>query len=705
MDKKYFDYETIKDYVNPHMLPSAISKNMFLLDLNENIIYLSKNISLFLIKNGEKQPTNVNIEQFLLLFTKDSRQKFLYNLEQIKNNEQSSTDSHFTMYFNGNEIDVLIVMITLKNGTSVLGLCHINYELIYKHEYEMENIIKELEHTQTINQLILEGSIYFIYQFDIQKGTMTVSPKVLDYVSLKSNTFSNVIETLLEFIFPEDRHTFIASFTPFLNGKSKFHFVECRIKTKNGDIMWLQCKGKGIHDLSGKPLMLAGSMIDITDKKLMEEQLHKSMYYDSLTNLKNRRCLTHDLKNRINDDKCTKGSIICIDIQNFKVFNNIFGRDFANLILKEFVHILKLYFGNSLGIYRLEGDEFVLHVKQAEQEEILDYLVPFQMSLKRSRVIEGHTIHIPVRFGVAIYPQNGNNTEELIKNASYALRTNYKDNDNTSIFFHSEYADMLKKRYNIENELRKDISDGMKNFRLVYQPIIKYIDNEPIWYGAEALLRYKNEKFPDLSQMELIDILELKDLILTVGRWVLKTAIKECSRWHKMGFYSHINVNISAKQISDAGLLGYIKECCDNVKLDYHWLVCEFTETCMITNFTLANRFCNKLINLGIGVALDDFGTGYCSYHYLKSLPVTHIKVDREYIKQIETEKTHQIILKCLYDLSKVLNLNICAEGVELESTAKLLNGMGVPLVQGFYFDKPLETDIFRKKIIDNIKC
>lgn len=701
---KYFEYESIKNEMDPLEFPSAISKNIFLLDLNKNTFLLSKHIASFLSKDNNPAPPILNMNNMLLYFENSSKERFLNDIDLIKDKNVQTIDSHFIVYSNGHAIDVLIVMILLKKRNAILGMCHVNYELMHKHENEMENIIKELEHTQIVNQLILEGSTFFIYQFDVIKGIMIVSPKVLDYVPLKSNSFSNVIETLLDFVLPEDRSIFISSFTPFLKGKSTMHFVECRIKTKNNEIMWLQCKGKGMHDSCGRPIMLAGSMMDITDKKRMEEQLTHYMYYDSLTKLKNRVCLTEQLNDRMSKDNGLTGSIVCIDIQNFRVFNDIFGRDFSDMVLKEFARLLNLYFANCLGIYRLEGDEFILHLNQTDKNAILDYLTPFQISLKRSRIVNGHTIHIPIRYGVAIYPEHGSNPEELIKNASCALRSNHTIEGEDSVFFHSEYAIASKKRYTIETLLRKDIVDGMKNFRLVYQPIIKYIDGKAIWYGAEALLRYNNPDFPDISQMELIETLELSGLIIMVGRWVLNTAIKECIRWHKMGFISHINVNLSSKQISDAGLVDFIKECCNNAGLAYNWLVCEITETCMIKNFVQANRFCEKLRKLGISVALDDFGTGYCSYHYLKSLPITHIKVDREYIKQLENDKTHQIILQCLYDLSKVLDLYLCAEGVELESTAKLLDKMGVPLVQGFYFDKPLEVEVFRKKIIKRSK-
>ena len=169
-----------------------------------------------------------------------------------------------------------------------------------------------------------------------------------------------------------------------------------------------------------------------------------------------------------------------------------------------------------------------------------------------------------------------------------------------------------------------------------------------------------------------------------------------------MGCPICVNVNISAQQVSDKGVVAFIQNCCQEAGLDPKWLVCELTETSLINNFEIAGQFCRELMSIGTGVALDDFGTGYSSLNYLKSLPITHLKVDRAYVQNLIREPYNQIILKCLYDLSKTLGLQICVEGIDTEETLNKVLEMEEPLMQGFYFDKPLEAETFRKDIINH---
>ncbi len=183
------------------------------------------------------------------------------------------------------------------------------------------------------------------------------------------------------------------------------------------------------------------------------------------------------------------------------------------------------------------------------------------------------------------------------------------------------------------------------------------------------------------------------------GRWIVKQAVKECGNWHKMGFPLYMNINISAQQVSDKDLISYIRKCCQEFELSPQWLVFELTETSLINNFEIADQFCRELRDMGAGVALDDFGTGYSSFTYLKRLTISQIKIDREYIQHISKDTYNQIFLKCLCDLGSSLGINLCAEGVETEETYQKMLEMGITLMQGFYFDRPLESEEFQKHI------
>lgn len=698
MKNDFFHIKDLNEQLQIRNVPDELFSETFLLNYEENRILLSRDMAEVFRNPGQPLKGNISLDELLNSFTTASRSVFLHDLALLKEKQKAKTDSHLDIVKDGGIANILIVMMPLEDPGYILGIGHLNFDLTYEHNLQLEETIRQLRQAESVNQLILEGSTDYIYQLDLVNNVCTFSPKAMDVLPLENNTFSNAMDRLLGFILPEDRSVFLDSFAPFLSGKSQYHKAEYRVMTKFGTVIWIRCQGKGMHDENGNPLMIAGSLVDITEQKANEEKLKDILYYDILTGLKNRNCFEKDMKKYL-EDPSAAGSILCIDIHNFKIFNEIFGRDFANKILIEFTRIISLYISDNLGVYRLEGDEFLVHIRENTQEQILEKLIPFQMYLSRERTLEGHVIFIRANIGVAIYPQNGTTSEELIQNANMALLMRSKANRHQTVFFRSESMDSLNKKYILERVIRQDVTDGMKNFRLVFQPVMEISEGKALWHGAEALLRYHTPDLEGVSQEELIETLEYSDLILTAGRWVVKQAVKECKNWHKMGFPLYMNINISAQQVSDKDLVSYIRKCCRESELDPKWLVFELTETSLINNFEIADQFCRELRDMGAGAALDDFGTGYSSFTYLKRLTISQIKVDREYIQHISKDTYNQIFLKCLYDLGSSLGVKICAEGVETEETYKKMLEMGVPLMQGFYFDRPLEAEEFRQHI------
>lgn len=698
MKNDFFHIKDLNEQLQIRNVPDELFSETFLLNYEENRILLSRDMAEVFRNPGQPLKGNISLDELLNSFTTASRSVFLHDLALLKEKQKAKTDSHLDIVKDGGIANILIVMMPLEDPGYILGIGHLNFDLTYEHNLQLEETIRQLRQAESVNQLILEGSSDYIYQLDLVNNVCTFSPKAMDVLPLENNTFSNAMDRLLGFILPEDRSVFLDSFAPFLSGKSQYHKAEYRVMTKFGTVIWIRCQGKGMHDENGNPLMIAGSLVDITEQKANEEKLKDILYYDILTGLKNRNCFEKDMKKYLEDPSAT-GSILCIDIHNFKIFNELFGRDFANKILIEFTRIISLYISDNLGVYRLEGDEFLVHIRENTQEQILEKLIPFQMYLSRERTLEGHVIFIRANIGVAIYPQNGTTSEELIQNANMALLMRSKTNRHQTVFFRSESMDSLNKKYILERVIRQDVTDGMKNFRLVFQPVMEISEGKALWHGAEALLRYHTPDLEGVSQEELIETLEYSDLILTAGRWVVKQAVKECKNWHKMGFPLYMNINISAQQVSDKDLVSYIRKCCRESELDPKWLVFELTETSLINNFEIADQFCRELRDMGAGAALDDFGTGYSSFTYLKRLTISQIKVDREYIQHISKDTYNQIFLKCLYDLGSSLGVKICAEGVETEETYQKMLEMGVPLMQGFYFDRPLEAEEFRQHI------
>lgn len=707
LDYKYCDWLSVKDVCGFGQLPQAILEYSFFLDINAKNVYLSPAFSQVFFPS--EHAVTLSLDEFLTCFTNDCSEQLIQQLHQLTGSKAMRKDIQVNLLKGDRHIPSLFILSRNPPSSYILGIVHLSYDLIHNYKDQLNDVVTRLEHAQNINQLILEGSTDYIYQLDLVNNMCTFSPKALDVLPLESPTFGNAMDRVLSFIVPEDRHIFLESFTPFLSGKSLFHTAEYRVYTKTGEIMWISCHGKGMFNEQGQPIMIAGSLMDITQAKKNEEQINHMLYTDMLTGMKNRNCYEMEMKNHLSASGA-QGSILCIDIHNFKLYNEIFGRAFANEILKEFGRMLQMYLSDNLGLYRLDGDEFLVHLSVHEKEEILASLVPLQLALSKPRLINGRSIYIDVTVGIAAYPDYGRTAEDLLKNADTALYQLTKYSKEKVMFFRNAKDDDLSKQYRLENELRMDIENNFQHFRVVYQPIVQLPatgtekEKQAFWCSAEALLRYQNPNLPNVTQMELIETLEGTDLIIPVGRWVLEQAIRECSHWNFSGAPSSVHVNFAAQQMSDAGLLEHIDQTLKKYSLPPRCLICELTETSLINNFDATRQLCRKLINKGIGISLDDFGTGYSSFNYLRTLPISQIKVDKAFAFNLVHDDYNQIIVRTLYDLSKNMDLELCVEGVEKKETLDMLLDMGVTLIQGFYFEKPLEAAVIREEFKQHIR-
>lgn len=701
METTFFEWDSFKEKYGLPDFSAMVLDDGFFIDMEQQIICLSRKLSTSLFNGGEEAAAQLSFAEFEEFLSEQSRELLTADMSRLEGEKSFRTDSRVNFVIQGEEIAGLIILVKMPEQPYIVGLVHLCHELLHEYEQKLDTIVSQLEEAQNINQLILEGSTDYIYQLDLVNNICTFSPKAMDVLPLDTPTFSNAMDKVLSFIVPEDRNIFLESFTPFLTGKSVYHTAEYRVNTKQGDIMWISCHGKGLHDAEGRPVMIAGSLMDVTEKKRWEDRVNKMLYYDIRTGLKNRYCYEKEVAEYTKRGE--KGSIVCIDIRNFKLFNEIFGHNFGNKILKEMADMLEMYLPKSLGIYRLDGDEFLIHLDQYEEDKILERLTPLQMALSKARILDGHSIYIDVTIGVAIYPKHGTTPEELLKNADTVLYRMSKYSNEKVMFFIDENGMNLSKRYTLESELRNDIENHFAHFRVVYQPIVRLEKDGTYWCAAEALLRYRNPELPDVTQMELIETLEMSDLIIPVGRWVMSQALKECSQWQKTGAYVPVHVNFSAQQLSDAGILNYTKELLHKYQIEPCYLVCELTETSLINNFETATRLCRNWMEMGIGIALDDFGTGYSSFNYLRNLPISQIKIDKAYVQELHKDDYNKIIISCLYDLSRNMNLELCVEGIETKETLDLLAQMGVKLIQGFYFERPLEAEIIRKEFSQHV--
>lgn len=679
--------------------PAEAIEEIFLVDLNDKNVWLSKKLARMIFFEKGELRTELSLTELADFFLEGGIDKLIQEIERMLEGKTNRVNSHVSLIRGDTALSAVCYVFKLKQPRYLLGFLSIDYEPIQEYEQELENTIKEMKRIQAVNDLVLEGAADYIYQLDIVKNICTFSPKTVEVLPLESAVVPDAVSKILSFVIPEDRKIYLDSLTPVITGESDYHRAKYRVRNRDGEIKWLLSQGKCLRDENGKLLMLAGSMVDITQQQIWVEEMNRMLYEDPLTGLKNRLCFEKELEEHLKK-RDIKGSLVYINVRKFKLFNEMFGRSFADMILKEFAERLKLYFPEALGIYHFTGDEFLVHLAEYDREEIMARVIPFRSSLRSQWEMDGHMLYINMYAAVVIYPENGNDVEALLQHANQCLSQASRDESAEIRFYAEQEGEKVSRQYLLENTLRKDIQNGFEHFRVVYQPIVHIEDGVVRWGGAEALLRYSNPELPGVGQMEMIQTLEYSGLILPVGRWVLSQAVKECNKWNRAGKQVVVHVNMAAQQVTDAGLVEYIKSQCAQNRLPYSSLIVELTETSLVNNFAMATQLCRELRALGIGVALDDFGTGYSGFTYLRNFPINQIKVDREYARDISNNRYNQVIVSFMHNLSRNMDVELCVEGVETEQELQVLVDMGVSTIQGFYFERPMEAEVIRKEFM-----
>lgn len=625
---------------------------------------------------------------------------FNKKIEDILFGKSYYTDMNITIKYADKykKMPLKLCPIVLNDSESnVLGILIENMKITCGEDNHLEDAIYELKHAELVNNLIIEGAADYIFQFDVKNDYCTFSPHAVDVLPLDIPSFGNVMETSLSFIVPEDREYYIQTITPFMTGKSQYHKAEYRVITRTGEIMWVSCRGKGIHDQNGNPIMIAGSLVDITEKKKYQQHIELMANVDQLTGLYNRYRFYTDIDN----NKCTSGAVMFIDIDDFKVYNDVFGHSFGNEVLIKVARILEENFDKDADIYRLGGDEFVIHCPSIDRIILDKKLLTLISNIREPISINNKIVYITLSIGVAFYPEHGRNADEILNNADMAMYTAKKSGKNSIKMYINSSHEEISRRFMLETELRRAVEENFQGFSLHYQPIVDASSGK--WNGAEALLRWKSPTFGNIPANELITILEYMGLMVKIGKWILNTAVKECAAWHKAGLKDKfVHVNLSMAQIDNPNLQEDIIQTLKRFCLPPQLLYLELTESLLMKNVENTTNFCEAMQDMEVKISLDDFGTGYSSFNYLRQLPLDEVKIDKSFLMNFESDDYNRAIVLSLCDLAHTIKLSLCVEGVEEDVHWKILKDMNVDMLQGYLFAKPMPSKEFREKLFNN---
>ncbi len=491
---------------------------------------------------------------------------------------------------------------------------------------------------------------------------------------------------------------------PLIDGKpaglDKLAEVTKSGKSTNFDIEFK--KLKRTFNVSVAPLMpghFATVFEDITQRKLDEEKIERLAYFDNLTGLPN-RLLMHDrlgqmvVRAKRNTHRI---GLFFIDLDHFKRINDTLGHDKGDQLLKIVADRLKQALRSCDSVSRLGGDEFVILVDDIDDREDASLVAcKILESLALPIVLDKKEVFTTTSIGIAMFPEDGDDPDTLLKNADAAMYQAKEKGRNTYRFYSSEMNARGLEKLLLANDLRKALE--RKEFYLVYQPQIDLKHGQMV--GVEALLRWQHPDLGTIPPTQFIPLAEETGLILSIGHWVLETACQQIRTIHKeSNLPLKVAVNLSGKQFQDANLVTVTKDSLKKSGLKAKFLELEVTESILMDNVENAQKTLLELKEMGLKVAIDDFGTGYSSLSYLRTFPIDRLKVDKSFIQRIDTHPDDAAITEAIVVMAHIIGIRVVAEGVEQKTELDFLRQKECDEVQGFYFSKPLEME----KLIERI--
>ena len=445
-----------------------------------------------------------------------------------------------------------------------------------------------------------------------------------------------------------------------------------------------------LTDEHGKITHYISSGKDITESIQTQERLHHLAHHDALTGLPNRVLFVERLKHALQRAERRKRSVavLFLDMDRFKIVNDTLGHEAGDRLLQAMAARLHACVREGDTVARFGGDEFAGFLSDvASPEDVAIVVSKFLDALAPPFMIDGHELFISGSIGISLYPEDGTDTQTLMKNADSAMYRAKQMGGNTSEFYHSEMTQHALTRLSRETGLRRGLE--REEFVLHYQPQFDLKSGEVV--GFEALIRWENIDAGAMQPNEFIPLLEETGLIVQVGEWILHTACAQHNAWQKAGLPPlRIAVNISSRQFDSNELIHTLRKVLAAECMEPQYLELEITETILMKNAEPDIEALQELSNMGMRFAIDDFGTGYSSLTYLKRFPINVLKIDKAFVHDITSNADDAAIVRAIITMAHSLNMKTVAEGVETREQLEFLRTQGCDYAQGYYFSPPL---------------
>ncbi|MDQ3328275.1 MAG: EAL domain-containing protein, partial [Chloroflexota bacterium] len=497
-----------------------------------------------------------------------------------------------------------------------------------------------------------------------------------------------------ERIHPADRDRVVQGINASIASAREMWSDEYRFRRHVGTYATLIDRGYLVMDSSGRPTRMIGSMMDISERKALEEQLAHQAFHDPLTGLPNRPGFLDRVQHALLRTTREGGSIavLFLDLDRFKVINDSLGHEAGDHLLKAVADRLSECLRPDDTVARLGGDEFtILLESDATAGEALRIANRLTQTLQKPFNIDGHDVFVTTSIGIAIKHPHHEAPADLMRDADLAMYRAKERGRACCEVFDPSMNVRAQQRLSMENDLRHAIERG--ELLLDYQPTVNL--RTGMVCGAEALVRWQHPVRGLVNPGDFIRLAEETGLIFPIGRWIIEEACRQLRAWNEKRPLARplsVSVNLSARQFASPTLTSEIASALAFAEANPASLVLEITETVVMEDAEVNITTLRRLKELGVQLAIDDFGTGYSSLAYLKRFPVDTLKIDKDFVSSLGKDTEDSAIVNAVITLAHTLGMQVTAEGVETDNQIRQLRELGCDLAQGYLFARPMNA-------------
>ena len=583
----------------------------------------------------------------------------------------------------GSSLPVEVRLRPLEDGTAIVAIRDAR-QLIAGRDAAVALTEAEARYRSLVEQ------IPAVVYADDGSVTTYVSPQIEQILGVTPEAYRADNGLWLAMVHPDDRATAAAQSDAFIRGEGG-DIDDYRMVRPDGRAVWIRDRAYAVRDDDGQMLWEHGLLFDVTELKEAEARVAHLAYHDSLTGLANRELFEETLGLSVERAKRSHSNVAVIyfDLDNFKLVNDSLGHHAGDLLLVELAERLRACTRDTDLVARQGGDEFLMLLSDLDldtaDETIRLVASRIEEAMHEPFDLQGTEFHARGSSGISVYPRDAHDAGGLMRNADIAMYRAKRLEPGGHVFFAADGDDALE-RLSFSTRLRQAVEN--ENWVLHYQPVVDLADRRVI--GAEALIRWRDATGGIVAPGEFIPLAEELGLIEAIGDWVVEAVARQQREWRDNGLELEVSFNLSPRQLWTPRLAERLIGLLHEAGVDPGTLTAEITESTAMADPDRTHRVLRDLHAWGLRLAIDDFGTGYSSLSRLKHMPVDVLKIDREFIRDVDRDVRLAGMVRAMIQVAQSLDMIPLAEGVETEGEYVFLRSNGCRLAQGFWFAHPV---------------